>query len=159
MEEYVRKCFEDYMSGSLVHHRDDASKGQRPKRMNVKAMSPRTRQEYLKMKNREHKAKSRERQKKKLLLSSAENVIMEVEHDDEEGINFDGILGECRETLSSKGGGNGGGMEEASATYTTVHDFLETMCVKHPEFEWYMKNDPRTLQILKQLAQWGEEQD
>lgn len=150
MEEYVRKCFLDYMSGALVHHQKKEEKKEKEKRMNVKAMSPNTKQEYLRKKNREYKAKSRERLKEKKDLSSLPTTMMRGE--DDEGINFDGVLGECREVLAMSSDEVGGpGKIDASSTFVTIQNFLETMCKRNPEFEWYMKNDPRTTQILNSL--------
>lgn|SRR6185437_14197023 len=102
-------------------------------RRNVKDMSPNTKYEYIREKNRINKAKSRERQRKQMQnITLEENTLPE--RDDE----LTDLLKPPHITPMSM--------------YASTEEYLQVMFQRYPDFKWFMKNDPRTASILQSFS-------
>ncbi len=143
------------MSDKLTHHplviADEGEVQGKKKRMNLREMSPMTRQNYIRTKGREYKAKSRAKQREKLKTSViSEDMVNSTTAcitPGENSARFEGILGECREMLTYPNEQHD--EVNPSIVYRRIKSFLKDIFEKHPEFRQYMENDPRTKNLLE----------
>ncbi len=107
------------------------------------------RQEHLRRKAREYKAKSRQREKQRsadIDLIPPPNLTTEVRRE--------GILGDCAELSEAL-------KAECKLTpanlYKTTEEFLKDIFQKYPDYEWFMKYDPRVKVLLETVRQMGKD--
>lgn len=135
VKKYVTKCFEDYMSDKLVHHTKYVKKN--VDRTAVRSMTPESKKEYIRKKNREHKAASRQRQRDEQKKTLQESSFL-----------IDDMTLPLSMTLCERSNLSGEYLDKPGEFYIYTENFLKEISKRNSQFEWFMNHDPRTRELI-----------